>query len=161
MKTFALVLLLSSCVYAGDVTLSAGLGFDHPGRRQYSDLKYIEAGYQDTFYKRFAYHATVGGWTDSTGYLGAQDSGQFSCGVGIKPEWGPFSLSYFLGPALITNPDSLLGSNFQIVNEFQIAVMDAQGFGMALFAKHFSNAGIWRPNYGRNFAGLRLIYEIK
>jgi pectin methylesterase-like acyl-CoA thioesterase len=78
--------------------------------------------------------------------------------VGIDLKLKEKYVSYFIGPAILTETDTILGSNFQVFHKLSIGYRDDQDKRIGLFIKHFSDAGISNANYGRNFVGLEISF---
>ena len=156
----------------------------HPkDETKYGDVKFIELGYQKEVGK-FIRSAGIGGWSDTTNYEGssgihlkdikdgrghtvfkggdlkekARSSYYFTAMVGVEPKTDSVYLSYKIGPAIITHTDALLGSNLQVHQEIELGLYDSRGVRFGLCAKHMSNAGIVKPNLGRNFMGIKAAF---
>ena len=142
-----------------------GVASAHPGTKHFSDVKWAEFGSSGEK-GRLAYTVGVGGWKDGTNYVGssnigglqekARDSFFFEALLGVEPKAEHFYLTYKLGPSIITHTDALLGSNVQMAHELGFGMYDKRNVRVGLVLKHFSNAGLVRPNLGRDFVGLRI-----
>lgn len=156
-----------------------GIASAHPSEKSKSLVKFAEFGVTGEEGK-LAYTVGIGGWVDRTGYKGgsgisipannsptfhmkggelqaeASDSYFMEMLFGVDPQCGPLYLTYKIGPSIISNTDALLGSNIQIAHEFGIGLRDIRGVRTGIVFKHFSNAGLVKPNLGRDFAGLRI-----
>jgi hypothetical protein len=130
-----------------------GVGVGHPEATASPDKnKFIEVGTQishDVFDSRIG----LGGWMDKSGYEGVRNSGYVQYQLGVETRKTGAYAAYFIGPALIQNKDSLLGSHFQISQSIEIGLADIRGVTVCLIARHFSNAGMTAVNKGRNFVG--------
>lgn len=133
-----------------------GVAVGHPayGSSDPSRVKNIEFGYQQS-YQTFDTRIGVGGWTDKSQYVGVKNAAyvQYLIGVETRRNDGLF-VAYFIGPAYISNTDSLLGSHFQISQQLHIGIRDSRKIGVSVYVGHFSNAGLSRINKGRNHAGV-------
>lgn len=71
--------------------------------------------------------------------------------LGVKPgaEKGVYAKA-FLGIAGISHRDSQLGGNFQFSEDIGLGIRDKTSF-VELGYTHFSSAGIYKPNKGRDF----------
>ena len=143
-----------------------GIGFDHPGMKKYSDVKYVEFGHMNSRGK-CAYKIGGGAWIDNTGYAkkddlfisAARESFYVNVLFGVEPKTDHFYLSYKVGPAVITHPDVLLGSMVQVSHELSFGMRDMQEVRMGMVIKHFSNGGVLsKYNEGRNFVGLEMAF---
>ncbi len=140
-----------------------GIASEHPSENR-SAIKFIETGVSGE-YGRMAYTLGLGGWSDSSGYKvkaenwtspEVSNSAFVEMLMGVEPYADRFYMTYKAGPAIITNTDCLLGSNIQVAHEFGLGMKDLRGVKVGLVLKHFSNAGIVKPNVGRDFIGLRV-----
>lgn len=75
---------------------------------------------------------------------------------GVEPKSKHLYMSYKLGPAIIMYPDALLGSHIQISHELGVGMRDDRDVRVGIVLKHFSNAGLVKPNVGRDFVLLRI-----
>lgn len=175
----ALGMMATSQVSADEMRTFAqwGIALEHPGTKSASDIKWGEAGISGERGK-LAYTVGAGYWSDSTRYktvkasksqyplaaygkmTGASNMARSSpfveCLVGVEPKGEHLYVSYKLGPAWIYHPDALLGSYLQLAHELGLGMYDARGVRVGLVYKHFSNAGLIKPNVGRDFLGLRI-----
>ncbi len=178
LKRLALLAFISAPVF-GNTFAQWGVEPEHPSGKSLDAVKFVEFGKSGEEGK-LAYTVGVGGWIDNTGYTGSagvsaptvktdhfqmkggelQEKARSSAFVealfGVEPKSDHFYMSYKLGPAFITNTDALLGSNVQCGHEFGFGMRDVRDVRVGIVIKHFSNAGIVRPNLGRNFLGMRL-----
>jgi hypothetical protein len=162
MKLLGLIILCLSLFYGlshgaeNRVYAQWGVGVAHPSKSgaNPSRIKNIELGLERA-YSKFNARVGMGGWTDKTNYEGAKNAlyVQYLGGLETRRTEGLF-VAYFIGPAYITSPDSLLGSHLQISQQFHIGLKDSRGVGISIFISHLSNAGLKSPNQGRNFAGV-------
>lgn len=58
-----------------------------------------------------------------------------------------------IGPAILSRTDDRLSSQFEFNIQYAIGITQS-GWDVGLIGNHFSNAGLWPPNYGRDFLGL-------
>lgn len=87
---------------------------------------------------------------------GAKDSFYSFMGLGIQPEVGPIYFNFFQNIGGITTKDSYLGGHFQFCEELGVGVKGRDNTTISLFYKHISNAGIQKPNMGKDFGGLQI-----
>lgn len=150
MEKFKLALCLSilcvPSVSLAQMGTSWGIGLE--GSTKYLELERT---------KRLAYFESqlaLGGWIDSgerTEYA------SMALGWATRRKEGVV-MGYTLGPSLITRTGPLLGSLWQLYHSFNVGVVDRRGVCISIYWKHFSNAGLKRPNKGRNFIGLGVRY---
>ncbi len=90
-----------------------------------------------------------GGWADSQ--VGHKSSAIAKAQVGVNPgsRVGVYGKA-FLGIAVITGTDELLGGHFQFVEDIGVGVRDHDTF-VELTYSHISSAGLSSPNKGRDF----------
>jgi hypothetical protein len=158
----SLMLLLSPVSY-GNIFAQWGIASSHPGTKNKTDVKFIEFGRSGEVGK-LAYTVGAGGWTDNTGYVSTANGWRYTASssefvetlLGVEPKSEHFYMTYKLGPAIITNTDALLGSNIQVAHEFGFGMRDVRDVRVGLVIKHFSNAGLVKPNVGRDFLGIRI-----
>lgn len=180
-KQILISLLFSASIAHANIFAQWGITSSTRETPDRSEVKFVEFGKAGEEGK-LAYTLGVGGWSDNTHYgkqalktkapndgvvhvdlpdnpfasQEAQSSAFVEALFGVEPKSDHFYMSYKLGPALITNPDAMLGSNIQCGHEFGLGMRDARDVRIGLVIKHFSNAGIVRPNLGRDFVGLRI-----
>lgn len=66
--------------------------------------------------------------------------------------------SFFSGPGLILTPDKPVGGPFQFFHEATIGIVDKPThFKMGVSCRHYSNAGIYSENNGRDFCGIKFL----
>lgn len=110
----------------------------------------LSVGYQEkvlgSIYKQFE----AGFWTDSNGF-GRNGSGFGAASLGLEVLNGILIVKSSLGVSAITSPDSMLGGWFQFTEDAFIGVHDGNGNIISVGYKHFSSAGIYTPNKGRDF----------
>lgn len=131
-----------------------GTGVMNSSQTEYSQVKYGELGLRKRFNDTFEYDSGVGLWSDASRYPGAKSSLYLVARLGIEPHLRNLVVGYYLGPAFVTTPDTVLASNLQVSQELIVGVRDARNVRIYISVKHFSNAGILQPNKGRNFVGL-------
>lgn len=168
MKTKLLLLLILAYPAHADYMskfIQWGIASEHPGTSNLSSVKFLETGVAGEA-GRMAYTVGVGGWADSSGYKvdnttvwqanEVSNSAFVELLMGVMPRCEHGYITYKAGPAIITHTDVLLGSNIQIAHELGIGIRDSRDVRIGLVLKHFSNAGIVKPNQGRDFIGLRV-----
>lgn len=76
--------------------------------------------------------------------------------IGLEPRYRMWYTHYMIGPAYVTASDARLGSNFQITHEVGVGFKDERRVRLGIDYRHFSNAGIIRPNQGKDFIGFQM-----
>lgn len=129
----------------------------HAAGSKLGDAKYVEFGYGEQL-NTFDWQIGVGGWADNTAKptWDVNNAVYTQAQLGLETRREGLYVSYFLGPAYISKTDALLGSNFQISHTLGIGIVDSRGVHIGLVVKHMSNAGVVRPNWGRQWAGVRV-----
>lgn len=155
MKKLALLLglFIASPCYAGSWYAQWGAGIMAPEQDSLGEIKYVEFGSRqvgDNFVRQIG----IGGWVDGTKKEGVQNSQYFQWLWGVEVENRGRRVSYLVGPAVIVKTDSLMGSWYHVSHELSYGWVDEHFIGIVL--KHYSNAGLKRPNVGRNFIGLKV-----
>lgn len=77
-----------------------------------------------------------------------------SASIGVQPEWGPFSLYFFQGVALLSGTDKFLSTPYQFMEEAGLQWRGKDGTFIGLGLRHISNGGLRLPNIGKDFIGL-------
>lgn len=97
----------------------------------------------------------LGLWVDNAGQ-GGKDSlfGKYAVGVTPGARTGVFGKA-FIGVAALTHKDAMLGGNFQFTQDFGFGIRDTDSH-IAIVYTHFSSAGLYRPNAGRDFITIEL-----
>lgn len=165
MFPLCLILLIANSAH-GSAFGQWGIGSNPGPHESRSDQKWGEIGVTGEQGK-LSYTAGIGYWNDTTGYVDRKQKNIYASSAarsswfvemlyGAEPHSKTFYGTYKLGPAIISHPDALLGSNIQIAHELGFGIKDARGVRVGIVLKHFSNAGIVKPNLGRDFMGLRI-----
>lgn len=155
---WALMTVLSSISNASEVGIKYGLQVTDQVTAK--EVKFVSAEYQAPISNIFRHKFAVGSWFDQNINLG-QSSSQFTAySMGIKVDAGYLYVENMFGIGLISRTDALLSTNFEFTEELGAGIQDKLGKYIGFTVKHFSNAGLQLPNYGRNFmlisAGVRL-----
>lgn len=157
-KLIVLSILFLSLPLQGATYINWGIAQDYPGGGSYSDVQTYSMGIRKPLLSKFDGFIELGGWKDPGHYTGAKPGEFVAGGLILDLKLTEKYVSYSLGPCLITPTDTLLGGNFQIYHKFAIGYRDTQDKRIGLFLKHFSDAGMVKPNYGRNFLGLEISF---
>jgi hypothetical protein len=151
--------LLLLCLGIASVEASSQQLFYKPGAgiydgRIYGRITTFNVGYEDELTPLFRQKVEIGYWNDLLKSRGHKDSfhGAYSIGAKImpSPSGGIYGESY-LGVGLVQRPDVLLGSTFQFSHDIGVGIEDGAGRAIGISLKHYSNAGLVKPNWGRNF----------
>jgi len=154
----AAFLFLFSTPSFASIYLNWGTAFDYPGDSQYSDVQTYALGHGGVLSKKFDYILEAGGWKDPGHFPGAKPALYTSAAIGLDLRLHEKYASYFIGPSILSDHDTILGSNYQVFHKFSFGVRDERDRRIGFFIKHWSNAGLTKINYGRNFAGLEVAF---
>lgn len=149
-KSFVLLTLLSSTALAEDsysFRMASGIA-----NSEKSAL--YSVGYENQFSNPFVYKLDFGAWT--AGGTGQRSSPFSAFLLGARlGNYDGFHLQPLAGVVVIGHTDELLGSNFQFTEELAVGFKN-----VSLGYKHFSNAGIIRPNIGRDYLFLNFNFTL-
>jgi hypothetical protein len=101
-----------------------------------------------------------GGWTDSKEKYGRKEAFFGATSLGVDVKCGLIFAQSLWGVGAISQRDSLLGSYFNFTHDLIVGVYDKEDRRVGLGWKHLSNAGIFKPNIGRDFINLTLTVPI-
>lgn len=149
----ALLFLLVSTNAKAEYFFKYGLGLNNPFPD--TSTKLMSIGMNDSLYSFIDYQLETGVLVDNSQIQGAVGFIGPSIGLRTKTTEGLYA-GFFVGPALITQPDSRLASIFEFNNDFELGIKDPRGVGIAVDYKHFSNAGLTQGNIGRDFFTVKL-----
>jgi hypothetical protein len=93
----------------------------------------------------------LGGWVDQR--VEARKALFAKSQVGVTPGDDGLFAKAFIGPALISHTDALLGGHLQFATDIGFGVRDSET-SVAIIYTHFSSAGLAAPNKGRDFLTL-------
>lgn len=153
-KLLYLLLLVPGVVFADNLSYKFGLGATSNSVAD-GKVTFFNASYERPLTSILDQKYEGGVWTDMLGE-GRKSSGYANYSVGIKVEPGVFYAQAYVGVALITHPDTQLGSHGQFTHDIGFGFQDAKKKAMGLNIKHISNAGLKKPNIGRNFVQLEV-----
>lgn len=146
---FFLVLFCIKKCFADDWSFKGGPSIEN-GKAKYFALRHES----DKFYG-VGFGTELGAWVDNSG-RGQEGALIITKQLGISPgaDTGVFGKA-FIGPALISNTDTVLGGYFQFKSDIGFGVRDEHSFVCVNYS-HISSAGLSRPNKGRDW----LLFEI-
>jgi hypothetical protein len=149
------VSLLMEDSYADDLVLDGGVGIFNSGKKSLSETKMLTLGIQEGVFGPLKDRAVIGGWFDNSG-RGRSSSAVVAGQIGFEVNNGSLVAGLFTGPALISNPDVLLGGPLQFMDDLHIGIQDRSGYYIGIMYRHLSSAGLEMPNIGRDVVGLEL-----
>ncbi len=147
-------LLLLEEVNASELYASGMLGVASSGSNSLSETKFVNIGVRSYLGLGLTRAVEGGAWTDRAG-AGRRSSGYVSGLIGVEAD-GPCTARVMVGPALITTPDAYLGGHFQFTEDFFLGIRGKSDNTVGVHYRHFSSAGIYEPNIGRDFAGVEI-----
>jgi len=158
MKALLLALLLGSTANADLIKIQYGVGISEKETQAFDTRhKSLNLGLYKQVAKSLSYNINIGYLGDrdvSTGYI----CGQF--GTSVNPISGIFVENYF-GPCAFSSRGTRLSGWLQFATNLGIGFRDPEsGSEIGINWKHFSNAGISKPNKGRDLVLLSLGFGI-
>jgi hypothetical protein len=158
-KTLALVALFATTqVFAGEFTYRPGVGLGNGHFFDGLQTKFA-LSYLDTMNKTFLYKVEGGVFTDSN--RGSKSAGYINPSIGLEVRPGWFYAQTFLGVALISATDNKLSTNYEFTHDLSLGIKDDSGKGFGVGVMHMSNAGIKKPNIGRNWFFVEIKVPLK
>lgn len=150
-KSVLLLLLMPTLAHAVEPYVKYGLGLNS----DITNVKVIAAGVETPAFGFFNYQFEGGAYYDNTQTQGLIGFSSASLGVSVKSASGLFAKMY-VGPALITQTDSRLGSIFEFNIDLEAGLYDYRGIQFGADYKHMSNAGLFPNNIGRDMFLLKM-----
>lgn len=151
------VLLTATKALSDEISIAYGLGEAESAVSSAAETKVFEISYRKSIAHAFYWAFEVGGWLDSSGDPNRSSSTFFSTSPGYIVDIGHFEIRNSYGISYVTSPDEYLGGSFpQFHGEVYVGIRDDAGCGFGVKYNHFSSAGIFTPNIGRDFAMLEL-----
>lgn len=146
------LLFLSLFSHADDLIIRGGPGIIEGSTSGESKLFSVRS--EDKAFLGIYTSQEVGFWTDNR--VNANSAGYVKMQLGVKPgaKEGVFAKA-FVGPALISNKDNILGGHFQFSEDIGFGIRD-KDTSVCITYTHFSSAGISKPNKGRDY----LLFDI-
>lgn len=143
------------CFAQSEFQIKYGLGISRSAEKSNAEVKLISLANKHDITSIFGGKVEAGLWTDSAGG-GRKGSwfGGYAIGVDINPS--VFFAQAYIGPAVISTPDSYLGGRFQFMHDASFGLRDDKRRSIGLCYKHISSAGIYNPNIGRDIIMIKL-----
>lgn len=152
-KIMSVIVLLGYCGVANayeNIVYRMGFGLSNT-----KDSALYSLGYERNFkHSIFQYKFDVGAWTTTRPGRASSPYGAFLLGPKFGDDTG-FNLRTMAGISIIGLTDEMLGSNFQFTEE---AIISYQTVGIGY--KHVSNAGIVKPNLGRDYLYIHFTFPL-
>jgi len=152
-----LCLLASAPTHADEAFVSYGVGVFHDADQWLGQMKIAEGGYRHFVFDGVYVQAKVGYWGEGSNDKERKNSAYAAVAPGMEVDLRPIELRGSYGVAIITTPDTQLGTRFpQFNGEIYIGLRDRRGDGIGIEYQHFSCASFCSPNQGRDAAALQL-----
>jgi hypothetical protein len=137
------------------VVVDGGLGALGTKGDSLPQVKFAKVGVEEDLWYSLKQRFNVGEWLDSRGsdYSNSSFAG-YQLGFEVKND--VLECSLFSGPSLITSPDNALGGILQFNETLFLGVVDKNDETIGVAYNHFSSAGLYTPNLGRDFLGLEI-----
>jgi hypothetical protein len=147
-----LLLLWATLVDAAEPYLNYGVGVSRS-----LDTLTIGVGVRhDLVYGWYVNHET-GIWVDRSGDPARCSSWYLGTGLGFMVDLRPLEFRNGYGVSFVSGTDSLLGGHLpQFHGELYLGLRDSVGNAFGIKYGHFSSAGLYEPNAGRDFVSLEL-----
>jgi hypothetical protein len=150
-------LAASSHTHYEEYFFGYGVGVANSAKNSSTEVKTLDLGYRVEVYNGIYWQAKAGFWGDGSGDPTRKSSFYLSTGPSLLVDLNPIELRSGWSLAGITSPDSYLGGAFpQFNGELYLGVRDRYGNGTGVKYQHFSSAGIYQPNVGRDFLMMEL-----
>lgn len=153
-----LSLLPLRSVYAdnNEATVNFGVGIFNSGQNSLAETKILSVGYNSLFYDRRLFtRYELGAFADTAG--GGRKSSAFGgYSFGVNVENSSFYGQGSAGAIVLSTPDSYLGGMFQFTEELSFGLNGNKDTKIGVFYKHMSSAGLYDPNIGRDFLGIKV-----
>lgn len=153
----SILFIMSLGIGYADIYGEFGTSIAHQTKSVETGAKNIEFGFANGIHwGRF--QIGVGGWEDHSAFPGVKGSVYSQTSFGLEPDLGKLYINYHIGPSLISTPDTMLGSRWQIFQELGAGLKDYRNIRIGIVVKHWSNGAWWGNgiNKGRNFVNLRI-----
>lgn len=156
MKLYALMLsIIFANVARADTVISFGFGVFGTANDGTSQVKIFRLSEEEDIWRPIKRRISGGIWADQRNDGNATSLfGTYQ--IGFHVEASQLEAALYTGPCLITTPDASLGGYFQFNHTLLLAIRDAAGNSIGVSYNHFSNAGLNKPNLGKDFAALEL-----
>jgi len=158
MKYLTILLLLWSSVCLGQqdqVVVDGGLGVFGTEGDSLPQVKFGKVGIEEDLWYNLKQRFNAGTWLDSRGNGRISSAfGGYQLGFEVTNE--VLQCSIWSGPTLITSPDIALGGPLQFNETLFLGVVDKNENSIGIAYNHFSSAGIYQPNLGKDFMGLEV-----
>ena len=158
MRAILIILFFSLSAFAdSNIKLKYGVGVDSVKILD-DTYRAIELGYYTDVEKSISWAVTAGYYGDKSIDL---DTG-FACAQ-FGVELNPFGFMYvdnYFGPCYLHESGGALSGNLQFATNTGIGWRDKTGSQMGINLKHFSNAGLSKPNMGTNLLMLNMSFGL-
>lgn len=133
-----------------------GVGIFNSAKDNVAEVKTVAFGYNEALFNGLRSQYELQGWIDSRRDLGRKCGGAFTGQLGVDVNPGYFYFGTYAGIGLLYPTDSYLGGMIQFVETVSFGVRDNKQKSFGFFYQHVSSAGVFSPNMGRDFTGLKV-----
>lgn len=152
--TILLMLVVSNCAHSTH-SFRYGVGLNDGAEFPDTAVKTVGIVEQRPLWSVFDSQSDAGIFVDNRSGLGpTYYITPFS--IGLQTHGPGLYAGYFVGPSLISQTDNRLSSVFEFENNLELGIRDPWGRSLSINLQHFSNAGLWLPNMGRDFFDLKI-----
>lgn len=154
MNKYLLLLILPLSANSQVLGFKEGIGITNSLN---GNIAVFSASYEDKYNHIAMQKTEFGLWTDKAKNHSGSGYGAYSLGIKVKPN--SFYLEAYLGGALISDTDKLLSTHFEFMHDLGLG-LQSERKSIGLNFKHLSNAGIKKPNIGRNFLQISVKFPL-
>lgn len=151
MKKLIIFLFFISTLAHAELGAKYGLGLYNSAKDSKAETKFVAFDYKKKVGSFLLWQTEAGGWFDKRDDLGRKSSGFFTQSIGPYTEAVGMYGEIPIGIAGITNTDTMLGGHFQFTQSVGFGFKGSNEMKLGVEYKHFSSAGIYPINFGRDF----------
>ena len=151
-----LFLIQTKICTAEEMFFSYGLGVFNSAKNNISEVKTADFGFRKPLVGPWSFQFKAGAWLDGSGDKSRSSSLYVSAGPQYIIDFSCFEIRNGVGVTVISNTDSYLGGHLQFNSELYFGVRNKNGAGIGIEYSHFSSAGIYQPNIGKDFILLQI-----
>ena len=149
--------LATGPVQTNEAYVGYGVGVFNDADSYIGQMKVAEVGYRYFLLDGIYWQNKIGYWGDASNDKTRSSSGYGASGLGMELSLQPLELRSSVSLAMVTTPDSQLGSAFpQFNEELYAGLRDRMGDGFGFQYEHISCGPFCSPNLGRDFIILQL-----
>lgn len=154
MNKYLFLLLIPISSFSQVIGFKEGIGITNSFT---GNITAFSLSWEDRYNQILKQKTEFGLWTDKMKNHSGSGYGAYSLGIKVIPN--SFYLEAYLGGAFVTHTDKLLSTHFEFMHDLGFGLQDGRK-SIGLNFKHLSNAGIKKPNIGRNFVQLSVKFPL-